>query len=272
MLGTVWSPAQILHSGLLAFSAGNPLRSSSVKRFLLDPILTLVTLVVMTPVSIFYCLLVIALGTVNPRSLLIQRAINGFARTWLFFSFTRLTVEGFADPKAQYVVVSNHSSWLDIMADFAAADFPIRFLAKAGLFKVPFLGWAFNAIGIVKVNRKGGTDARREMNEGVRIAASRGQSLMVYPEGTRTRDGELQDFKRGAFAIAIDTGLPILPITLYGAYNAWPAGSLVRGGNITAVIGDPIPTEGLTRADLNDLMERSHKAVSNTLAELKHRN
>ena len=225
----------------------------------------------MIPITIFYCLLVIALGTANPEGLHIQRAINGFARTWLFFSFTQLTVEGSADTSSQYVVISNHSSWLDIMADFAAADFPIRFLAKAGLFKVPFLGWAFKAIGIVKVNRKGGTDARREMNEGVKVAASRGHSLMVYPEGTRTRTGELQDFKRGAFAIAIDTGLPILPITLHGAYSAWPAGSLVRGGRITAVIGDPIPTDGLTRGDLNDLMARSHRAVADTLNELKAR-
>ena len=261
--------AQALHSALLALEGGSPLRSTLVKRLLFDPVLTFITLAVMVPASILYCIFVIIAATINPETKAIQWAIKAFARSWLFFTATRLAVRGTADSSLQYVVVSNHASWLDIMADFAAAPFPIRFLSKAELFKVPFLGWAFRAIGIIKVERRGGAAARREMNAGVQVAAERGHSLMVYPEGSRTRTGQLQPFKRGAFAIAIDNQLPVLPITIHGSFEAWPKGFWVRGGRVIAEIGDPIPTEGLTREDLNGLVKQTYEAVAETKARLE---
>jgi len=96
------------------------------------------------------------------------------------------------------------------------------------------------------------------------------KSLMVYPEGTRTKDGDLRDFKKGAFRIAVDNDLPIVPITLHGAFEAWPPGSRVCwGGPVTMVVHDPIPTHGLSTADIDDLRDRTREIMAATLLRLQ---
>jgi len=93
-----------------------------------------------------------------------------------------------------------------------------------------------------------------------------GWSVLIYPEGTRTRDGNLQAFKKGAFMMAVQTGMPILPVTCNGAFQIMPKSTLLfRPGHITVTIGDPIPTEGLTEEDVPALIERTRDAVAKNL-------
>ncbi len=162
-----------------------------------------------------------------------------------------LEVQGaeLVDPKRSYVVVANHLSVLDIMACFLAVPVPIRFLAKKELFRIPILAPAMRAIGIVEVDRSARSAIHEQVNRQARELVASGRSLIIYPEGTRSRDGELRPFKKGAFTMAVAGGIPVLPLTIAGTYRAWPPGRLlVTGGRtIKAVIDPPIETAGLRK-------------------------
>jgi 1-acyl-sn-glycerol-3-phosphate acyltransferase len=240
-----------------------------VKHFLLDPFRTVVTVLVMMVLTALAGISVIVIAWFSPRSPLIDRVARAWSRPWLVLTGTRLEVRGdVADRSQSYIVISNHGSWLDIMANFIAGRLPIRFLAKQELFKVPFMGQAMRAIGMVAIDRGRAATMHEAINEGVRKVAANGASVMVYPEGTRTRDGAMRSFKRGAFHMAIDNGLPLLPVTIAGSYHAWPPGWIARGGRMVVQIGDPIPVEGLTRADVTRLMAECHDLISTTRERL----
>lgn len=240
-----------------------------MKRLVVDPLRTVLTVLVMIPVTAVAAISAIVVAWVAPSSPVIERITRGWSRWWLTLTATRLTVQGtVADTDRPYVVISNHSSWLDIMANFIAVPLPLRFLSKKELFRVPVMGRAMRALGMVEIDRARAASMHDAINEGVRRVAGRGESVMVYPEGTRTRNGEMQPFKRGAFFMAVDNHLPILPVTISGSYDAWPAGKIPRGGHIVVEIGDPLPTEGLTRDDVPALVARAHALVSETRERL----
>jgi 1-acyl-sn-glycerol-3-phosphate acyltransferase len=159
---------------------------------------------------------IIVTSLVAPRSRFVDRIARGWARTVLWAGGVRLQVTGVhnVDPSASYVVVSNHQSTFDIMAHFLALPIPIRFLAKQELFEVPLLGWALRSLHMVPVDRFAGRAVFAEVEKNAAATVARGNSIIVYPEGTRTTDGELLRFKNGAFFIAAHTGLPVLPATI----------------------------------------------------------
>ena len=104
-----------------------------------------------------------------------------------------------------------------------------------------------------------------QLNKGL-ASLEPGWSVLIYPEGTRTSDGNLQPFKKGAFRVAIGTGLPIMPITTNGAFWLMPKKTMnIRPGHITVTFGEPIPTQGLTEADLPWLMEKTREAILQNL-------
>jgi 1-acyl-sn-glycerol-3-phosphate acyltransferase len=215
-------------------------------------------------------ILAMLVALVRPRSPWVDRIARGWAHACLWPSGVQLTVKGKdrADPTRSYVVVSNHQSTFDIMAHFVAIPVPIRFLAKKELFSTPVLGWALKAMDMVPVDR-GVRNSFRSVEQGARRVAELGKSIIVYPEGTRTVDGGLLPFKKGAFAIAIRTELPVLPTTIYGADRAWKARhKVIDGGPITVMVGEPIPTEGLTDDDVDDLRDRVKQVIQDTLDEL----
>lgn len=200
----------------------------------------------------------------------IEATIARWSRVWLKAADVELEVRGgdFFDPQQSYVVVSNHRSNLDIPAHFLAVPNPIRFLAKTELFRIPLLGITMRQIGIVEVDRARGAAIHKQLNESASDNIQHSRSLMVYPEGTRSRDGAMKEFKKGAFAIAIENGLPIVPITTYGSYQAWPAQRLVKGGTVITVIGDPISTEAMTKADVGTLTNQVRSQILATFEQL----
>jgi 1-acyl-sn-glycerol-3-phosphate acyltransferase len=206
---------------------------------------------------------------ISPTSPFIERITRGWSRLWLALTGTRLDVRGdVADRSRSYIVISNHGSWLDIMANFIAVPLPIRFLAKKELFEIPLMGRAMRALGMVEIDRARAASMHEAINDGVRKVAAMGDSVMVYPEGTRTRTGEMQAFKRGAFFMAIDNHLPILPVTISGSYRAWPPGPIARGGTLTVEIGDPIETDGMTRESVAQLLQDCEALIRDTKARL----
>ena len=229
----------------------------------------LLTVLVMPVATAVAAISAIVVHAASPRSPLIERVTQGWSRLWLAVTGTRLTVRGtVADVDRPYIVISNHGSWLDIMANFLAVPLPLRFLSKKELFRVPLMGQAMRALGMVEIDREHAQTMHEAINDGVAQVARRGESVMVYPEGTRTRTGEMRPFKKGAFRMAIDNQLPILPMTISGSYDAWPAGKVPRGGHMIVEVGEPIPTEGLGRQDIAALTERTERLIRQTRERL----
>lgn len=215
--------------------------------------------------------IVIILAHIDETSPWIDRVIRTWSRIWLAMSGTRLTVVGGEniDPAQSYVVVANHQSTLDIMACFLAVPLPIRYLAKKELFRIPLLAQGMRAVGIVEVDRSARAAIHSQVNRQSQDLIAKGRSLIIYPEGTRPRDGTLYPFKKGAFTMAIASQLPILPVSIHGTYEAWKPGTLwVRGGPVTAVIDPPIPTSGLGQPDATDLSRRTFRVIAGRVAEM----
>lgn len=213
----------------------------------------------------------LVLGKVRPTSPQIAPVMRIWARIVLWGSGVSWTVHGLEhiDPSRSYVIVSNHISNLDPPLHIASLPVSIRFLAKKELFRVPLFGSAMRAIGIVETDRAGTATAHRAINTQVERNVERGLSLMIYPEGTRSRDGALKPFKKGAFRIAADSDLPIVPIAIAGTDAAFPPGSrLIRGGKAVMSIGEPIPTEDVGHDGLDALRDRVRDEMERLQATL----
>jgi 1-acyl-sn-glycerol-3-phosphate acyltransferase len=172
------------------------------------------------------------------------------------------------DFRKAHLFVANHQSWLDVPALFAGLPVPLLFIAKRELARVPFIGWYMQAMGMVFVERSARAAGAASVSQATDRLA-RGWSLLSFPEGTRSRDGRVHAFKSAGFAAAIEAGVPVVPIAVEGADRVLPPGGFrVRPGRIRLVVGDPIPTTGLTRDDRTALARRAQQAVVRLLEEL----
>lgn len=208
--------------------------------------------------------LVIVVSWFDATSPLIERITGTWSRLWLGAAGVDLSVVGSenVDPGRSYVVVANHSSNLDIMACFLALPLPIRFLAKMELFRFPLLAAAMRGIGIVEVDRRAHIAVHEQINSQARDLVAKGRSLIVYPEGTRSRTGELGPFKKGAFTIAVSTGIPILPVAIRGTHAAWKPHTLdVKGGEVVVTIMPAIETTHLGMEATSELRDRVREQI-----------
>jgi len=154
------------------------------------------------------------------------------------------------------VLVSNHTSYLDIPVILSSVPVQIRFFAKKGLFSVPFLGWHLRHAGHLEVVRDDARASLRSMTEGARLIRERGISVVLFPEGGRTPVSGIRPFKEGAAHIAIKSGVPVVPVGLINVRNALPMGSiLLRPVTVEIHIGDPIETTDLKPSDRGSLNE-----------------
>ena len=218
----------------------------------------------------------IVLGTVSLITSFFDGSGNtqhAVARVWgrvlLAAGFIRVRAEGLEklDPRTPYVLVANHSSYMDIPAILARLPHQFRFFAKKGLFQIPFLGWHLRRAGHLQVDRSSARASLKTMSEGARMVRERGGSVLLFPEGGRSADG-LREFKEGAAYIAIKAGVPAVPIALVGMRRILPVGSIhIRSGRAVLRVGDPIPTEGMTVSDRAALNQRLHREIARLLDE-----
>jgi 1-acyl-sn-glycerol-3-phosphate acyltransferase len=215
-------------------------------------------------------LFTIVLGTASLVSGLFDRsgrAAHACARRWsrliLIVSGTRVRVRGTLPPPGAYVYAANHQSVYDIPILFWSISRQLRIVAKASLGRIPFLGWHLRLAGHLLVDRdKPGAGILKRMQ---RLVAEHA-SLMVFPEGTRSADGRIGRFKGGVFLLAIENGLPIVPVTVHGSRDVMLKGRLmVKPGEVTVTIHPPISTKGLTREDARALAGRVKETVATTL-------
>ena len=195
--------------------------------------------------------------------------VHIIARTWargiLFASRINVTVNGLAniDPGQSYVYMANHQSNFDIPVLLAHLPVQFRWLAKAELFKIPIFGRAMRGAGYVKIDRFNQESAFESIKE----AGSRmknGVSVMIFPEGTRSRDGKIRPFKKGGFIMAVDSGVPIVPVILQGTRSIMEKSSLkINTGEVILNIATPIATSGFARDNKDDLIASVRTAICN---------
>jgi 1-acyl-sn-glycerol-3-phosphate acyltransferase len=193
------------------------------------------------------------------------------ARWWCrlvaYSIFARIRVHGVENLRSDepYVYMANHSSLIDTPALFGYLPYQFKIMAKKELFYVPFMGWHLWTSGNFPVDRSDGRKTARSLRrviEGVKG----GKSLAVFPEGTRTPDGHLQDFKPGAFKIALRAGVPIVPVSIRGTFKLLPKTTLApRPGRVDVIIGEPIATRDYSEKQMAELMARVRAAIQENL-------
>lgn len=193
-------------------------------------------------------------------------------RSWasmvLFIVGAHVRVRGLEnlDPNANYVVASNHLSLIDTPVLFGSLPVDFKFLAKRELLKVPFIGWYLKRGGHLTVARGSVRSSLESMNECAALIRSKHLSVLIFPEGTRGL-GELQPFKDGAAYLAIQSGVPVVPIAIDGTQNVLPAkSSYFRPADVELRIGVPMSVEGLTLKDRRGLTSELEQRVRELLS------
>ena len=196
------------------------------------------------------------------------RLARQWSRVLLMVSSVTVHLEGIdkITPGASYVFASNHLSYMDTPVALANIPVEFRFLAKKGLFKIPFLGYHLARAGHIPVPREDPRAAVKTLTAAAEAIRERGISLLIFPEGGRSKDGLLHDFKEGAAYIAIKAGVPIVPLALIGTKEVLPFGAgTVLPGNVSMRVGGPIPTAGLTLRDRGKLTAEVRDQIASLL-------
>jgi 1-acyl-sn-glycerol-3-phosphate acyltransferase len=167
------------------------------------------------------------------------------------------------DPRRPYMAVSNHESFADVFL-ISHVPWEMKWLSKEAIFKIPVMGWMMRMAGDIQV-RRGDPNSRAKALEECRDRLRKKVSVMILPEGTRSSTGELLPFHDGAFRLAIEMGVPILPMAVAGTRHAMPKGSLLFNRAVAEVrVLEPIETAGLTHADIAALREQVRTLIGQT--------
>ncbi len=223
-----------------------------------------VCIIVWTVLVTFFWGIVIILASFIIRN---ENFTHNLAKIWaksiLFAGRIRVTVTGYSniDPGRSYIYMSNHQSNFDIPVLLAYLDTQFRWLAKAELFKIPIFGYAMKRAGHISIDRSNRKSAFESLKEAAKKIRN-GVSVLIFPEGTRSRDGNIRPFKKGGFALAVDSGVPVVPIVIHGTWSIMSKkGIRIKPGNVVIEILKPIETSDYTRKTRDDLMGKVDQAI-----------
>ena len=220
------------------------------------------------PVTILLAGMTALVAAVRSTSPMIDWLARMWARALVAAAGIDLHVENVErfDPAKRYIIVANHYSYLDIPCILAAIPQPIRFMAKASLFKIPIFGWALARAGFIPIDRQN----RRTAVKSFELAADRirkGNTVVIFPEEGRARQREMKPFQRGAFLLAIKSQKTIMPMAIDSTFDIWPVGAFwkLKPGRVTLRVGTPIETAKLTVREKSRLLEEAREQVQTML-------
>lgn len=170
--------------------------------------------------------------------------------------------------RTPYVFMSNHLSFLDGPLLFLAIPQSIRVILKKEVFRIPVVGQGMRFVGFVPVDRRGGGHGgKKSIDQAARLMRDRRYSYLIFPEGTRTRDGATQAFRRGGFFLALESGAAIVPVTIRGTYELMPRGTIFpRRGIVDVLFHAPVPVEGYGPATMLALIDRVRSTIVSGLS------
>lgn len=205
------------------------------------------------------CLVILPLAPFDRDGILAYRISRFWAWGILKLCGIRLVVQGLEglDPNRQYIFIANHQSYIDIpVLVQALSQFQLRWIAKKELFWVPLFGWVLWSSKHIIVDRSSLSRAMNSLSR-ARERIEKGISVVVFPEGTRSRHGDLLPFKRGGFLLAFKSQTPIVPVTIKGSGAVWSRGDWrIRSGEIEIVMGKPVSVDRYRAQDLKLLLNR----------------
>ena len=193
----------------------------------------------------------------------VHKVAIAWAKMILFASRTKVTVNGLSnvDPSKSYIYMCNHQSNYDIPVLLGCLPVQFRWLAKAELFKIPIFGRSMRSAGYISIDRFNRESAFESISEAAKRIKG-GVSVMIFPEGTRSIDGKIRPFKKGGFVLAVDAGVPIIPVVLHGTRAIMPKGRLrIDRGNVVMDILPPVETAGYNRDTKDELIEKVRNII-----------
>jgi 1-acyl-sn-glycerol-3-phosphate acyltransferase len=180
----------------------------------------------------------------------------------------RLEISGLEriEKKTSYVFMCNHLSAVDGPLLFMLIPQSIRVILKKEAFRIPVIGLAMRLVGFIPVDRKGLRGGKKSIDRATRTIEEKGYSFLIFPEGTRSRDGKLQLFKRGGFFLALNSQVPVAPVSIQGTFELMPKKSFfIKKGNVRVVFHPVVPAQEFNRDTLPRLMDRVRDAVKSGL-------
>ncbi len=224
---------------------------------------TLIIAIFTLPATIFLSSLTILASLINRNGDLAYNITKTWAKFVLAVSRIKVTVKGGYNIRSDrsYIYMSNHQSNFDIPVALAYLPFKFRWVAKAELFKIPIFGNAMHRIGHINIDRSNRRAAFKSLKKAAKNIRE-GVSVLIYPEGTRSKDGNIGPFKNGGFVLAVESGAPIVPVIIHGT---WPIMSkdkiLVKPGNVIIEIKKPIETKNYNRKTRDDLLKKTRNVI-----------
>lgn len=197
------------------------------------------------------------------------------ARLWATSILTvariKVRVRGLSNlnPDRSFIYMANHQSNFDIPVLLACLPVQFRWLAKAELFNIPFFGYAIRRTGYISIDRSNLKSAFKSLKKASGIIKS-GTSVVIFPEGTRSRDGHIASFKKGGFVLAVDSETPIIPVAIHGTWPIMPRNRFrIKPGTVTVVIHKPVDTTEYTRKQTGILQKRIREIICDSFESLQ---
>lgn len=190
-----------------------------------------------------------------------------WSRVNAFFTPMFVKTEGLKniDKNTSYVIVPNHQSYYDIFLLYGWLGIDIKWIMKMELRKIPGLGYASAKVGHIFIDRSNARKAMESLNK-ARKRLTGGTSVVIFPEGTRSKTGKLLPFKKGAFKMALDLNLPILPVTIIGTRKILPASSMnLMPGKVKMIVHQPIDINKYTDQDIKQLMSETKEVIQGVM-------
>jgi 1-acyl-sn-glycerol-3-phosphate acyltransferase len=182
----------------------------------------------------------------------------------------RLEVSGLdeLERRTPYVYMPNHMSFLDGPMLEMLIPGAARIILKKPVLRIPVVGLAMRFVGFVPVDRKGEEGGKKSIARAAVLMREKGYSFLIFPEGTRSRDGKLQRLRRGGFFLALETGAPIVPVTIRGTFALMPKGQrFARKGSVAVEFHEPVPVTGYAAKTMGDLIDRVRTAIASGLSK-----